>query len=270
MFVNRSLVVRCVAFVLLSSLTVPVIAQVSFGSSADFERNLSLVRSLEQRRVAVRFEDTSLTDAAAYLAEQAGIEILLDTKAMQEAGIDWQTPVTYASRTQSAREVLESVLQQIGLTLQPKDSAIVITTPERRDQDLEIRVYPVRDLILVGSGREAWHDFQPLMDLIAVTIAPGSWQDVGGPASIEEFPVGALLVISQTFQVHEQIERLLTTLREAQRRQGITAPEPTLARTKSADRLDPVADVAPDRARSRRYVSPTAAWAQPRIHAAGK
>ena len=39
-----------------------------------------------------------------------------------------------------------------------------------------------------GGGAQA--DFQPLMDLITSTIAPTTWDEVGGPGSLAEFPTG--------------------------------------------------------------------------------
>lgn len=40
----------------------------------------------------------------------------------------------------------------------------------------------------LGGGVQA--DFDSLIELITSTIAPSSWQDVGGPGSIEQFPAG--------------------------------------------------------------------------------
>lgn len=47
---------------------------------------------------------------------------------------------------------------------------------------------PVRGWAGQGGGPQA--DFQPLIDLITSTVKPQSWQDVGGPGAIEEFPGG--------------------------------------------------------------------------------
>src|SRR5262249_53933029 len=43
-----------------------------------------------------------------------------------------------------------------------------------------------------------------LMKLIANTVAPQSWNDVGGPGTIDYFPIGMALVINQTPDVQEQ------------------------------------------------------------------
>lgn len=67
-----------------------------------------------------------------------------------------------------------------------------------------------------GMGGAAMADFDTLINLITSTIAPETWEDVGGAGAIEEFPVNLSLVISQTQDVHEQIADLLDQLRRLQ------------------------------------------------------
>ncbi|MFT5522861.1 MAG: general secretion pathway protein D [Pirellulaceae bacterium] len=67
----------------------------------------------------------------------------------------------------------------------------------------------------MGGGAAA-ADFDTLIDLITSTIAPQSWDDVGGPGSIEGFPTNLSLVVAQTQEVHEQIADLLEQLRRLQ------------------------------------------------------
>lgn len=66
----------------------------------------------------------------------------------------------------------------------------------------------------IGGGTHA--DFGPITDLITSTIAPQSWDDVGGPGSISGFDTNLSLVVSQTQEVHEQIADLLEQLRRLQ------------------------------------------------------
>lgn len=55
--------------------------------------------------------------------------------------------------------------------------------------------------------------FEPLMDLIQVTVAPDTWADVGGSGSVMQYDDG-LLVVNQSPQVHKKISSLLEKLRE--------------------------------------------------------
>jgi general secretion pathway protein D len=67
-----------------------------------------------------------------------------------------------------------------------------------------------------GMGGGAQADFDSLIDLIQTTVAPTTWDEVGGPGSISEFRNNLSLVISQTQDVHEQIVDLLEQLRRNQ------------------------------------------------------
>jgi hypothetical protein len=58
-------------------------------------------------------------------------------------------------------------------------------------------------------------DYDTLIDLITVTIAPQAWAIVGGPGAIEIEPLRAALVLEQTAEIHDQIHRLLTLLRRS-------------------------------------------------------
>ncbi|HRF02524.1 MAG TPA: hypothetical protein PLI18_18570, partial [Pirellulaceae bacterium] len=66
----------------------------------------------------------------------------------------------------------------------------------------------------MGGGIQA--DFDPLMELIQRTIAPDSWEELGGTGRMQEFESNLSLVIYQSQEVHEQIQDLLDQLRRLQ------------------------------------------------------
>ncbi|MFM7205097.1 MAG: hypothetical protein ACKO4T_00290 [Planctomycetaceae bacterium] len=59
-------------------------------------------------------------------------------------------------------------------------------------------------------------DFQSLIDLITQTVQPTTWSDVGGNGTVKMFDTSLSLVVSQTQEVHEEIENLLAQLRRLQ------------------------------------------------------
>ena len=64
--------------------------------------------------------------------------------------------------------------------------------------------------------RHAWgENFKTLIEAIVSTIAPTTWDEVGGPSSIVPLTQTRSLIVSQTDEVHEQIFGLLTGLRQA-------------------------------------------------------
>jgi len=66
----------------------------------------------------------------------------------------------------------------------------------------------------MGGGVQA--DFDSLINLISSTIAPETWDEVGGPGSLSGFDTNLSLVVSNTQDVHEQIADLLEQLRRLQ------------------------------------------------------
>jgi hypothetical protein len=70
-----------------------------------------------------------------------------------------------------------------------------------------------RPSVAGASGGGPVDHGQQLVDLIKATIAPDSWDDLGGKGTIYYWPAWHVLVIRQTDEVHEQIEGLLKALR---------------------------------------------------------
>ncbi len=67
-----------------------------------------------------------------------------------------------------------------------------------------------------SMGGATMADFDTLIELITSTIAPQTWDTVGGPGAIDGFPTNLSLVVSQTQEVHEEIADLLDQLRRLQ------------------------------------------------------
>ncbi len=65
-----------------------------------------------------------------------------------------------------------------------------------------------------AGGTQA--DFQSLIELIQQTVAPTTWNTVGGQGAVMPFQTNLSLVISQTQEVHEEIADLLDQLRRLQ------------------------------------------------------
>ena len=56
-------------------------------------------------------------------------------------------------------------------------------------------------------------DYDSLIGLITSVVAPITWDEVGGPGTIQAFEANESLVISNSGDVHEQIQTLLQQLR---------------------------------------------------------
>jgi general secretion pathway protein D len=67
-----------------------------------------------------------------------------------------------------------------------------------------------------GAGGGVAPDFDSLVELLTSTVAPESWDEVGGPGNVSPHAGNLSLVISQTQEIHEQIADLLEQLRRLQ------------------------------------------------------
>lgn len=106
-------------------------------------------------------------------------------------------------------------------------------TPARRSrpkaaaETMVQRMYPVTDLVVPipeysddgkqKAAKELLH--QELMERIKKSVAPESWEELGGQGTMQFFPLGMSLVIRQSPTAHQKIKRLLIALR---RKQGLS------------------------------------------------
>lgn len=163
-----------------------------------------------QQPISVAFEATLLTDVVAYLADATGTQTYLDLRALEDAAIPPDAPVTIELTHLPAEMVLDVVLRQLDLDYRLHAGAIIITTADVADQQTKVRTYPVGDL--VGQ------DFDLLVELIELikdAVAPDSWSEQGGMGSIA--PFDKTLVVTQTDRIQRQIQLLLQQLRIDQR-----------------------------------------------------
>jgi len=107
------------------------------------------------------FVDTPLSEVVNYLKDRHQIEIELDQRALQDVGVDTNTPITKSLRGISLRSALRLLLRELDLTYVIKDEVLLITTPEQAGNDLVLKVYPVADLVVPpnvmgGAGMGGW------------------------------------------------------------------------------------------------------------------
>lgn len=182
-----------------------------------------LVAKIQQtldQSVAIKHVETPLEDVISHLRDSTKLNIILDRRALDELGVGGDTPVTFQAESLALRHCLSQILRPLGLRWLIHDQVLLITSPEEAEKELTLRVYPVADLLgrregvdLFGEPRRP-HSHDDLVDLFEQTIAPTSWDTVGGPGSIASVPHIDVLVIAQTDEVHEQIVGLLTRLRK--------------------------------------------------------
>ena len=136
-------------------------------------------RSAEEQKIdealdsptAFDFNERPLSEVIEYLKDRHGIAVQLDEKSLADAGVTRDTPVSKSVKGISLRSALRLLLRDLTLTYLIKDDVLMITTPEKADEELITRVYPVIDLVLPLNATEGMDpDFDSMIDLITSTV----------------------------------------------------------------------------------------------------
>ncbi len=185
------------------------------------------------------FVECPLADVLAGIEDWAGINVLVDRRALEDVGIGTDVPVTGKCKDMPLREFLRSILRDVDLTWIIQDEVLLITTPEVAESRLLTGVYPARDLAEVrGPDSPVRYDYDGLAKVIQSAVWPATWDELGGPGSIGTAPFEGVhaLVISQTEEGHEAVRAVLARLREIKR---LAAADPALAAERPYFLLDP-------------------------------
>ena len=103
----------------------------------------------------MEFVDTPLKDVVDQLKLQHGIEIQLDMKALTEASVSPDMPITKSLKGISLRSALRLMLGEKDLNYIIDHEVLLITTADKAKATVVTKVYPVADLVLpiaVNSG----------------------------------------------------------------------------------------------------------------------
>ena len=162
------------------------------------------------------FTETPLQDVIDAVAEMHQINILIDHRALDDVGMATDVPVTFTLSDVSLHSGLSLLLRPLDLTWAIRDEVLLITTSKEAERMLIPLVYEVGDLVKCRDKLgDEWADYDTLIELITSTVEPDTWDEVGGPGAIEAAPfAGAeMLAVSQTYQIHGKIEKLLENIR---------------------------------------------------------
>ena len=152
----------------------------------------------------------------------AQIVVLVDVKSLEEENVALDLPITAHLRAVTLREAARQALKPLDMTFIVRDEVLLLTTTAEAEASLTTKVYPVYDLVyaepaVARAGRGSrGADYDPLIQILS-REAPNTWDNVGGPGTLQEYPICGALAVSQTEEGHEQVERLLAALRDARR-----------------------------------------------------
>jgi hypothetical protein len=168
-----------------------------------------------QRRVPCAFVETPLKDVVDFLKDAAKIEIWIDKEGLREEGLDANLPVNCDVRDCRLENLLHLILDGHHLGFGIHNDVLWITS-ESNSHFVETRTYDVADLVIYKDEKgQTVDDYDPLIDVISQIVSPPTWDHNGGNGSISGASLGTakVLVVSQSREVHREIEDLLSQIR---------------------------------------------------------
>jgi hypothetical protein len=110
--------------------------------------NESRILAALDEKTELDFADQPLTDVIDYLKQRHDIEIQLDQKALTDAGVGTDTPITRSIKGITLRSALKLLLSELDLTYIIRNEVLMITSKTEAESMLSTRVYPVADLVI--------------------------------------------------------------------------------------------------------------------------
>ena len=173
------------------------------------EQAIEHALAMPLKALGLEFQSAPLSEVVDFLRDEYDIEIQIDTKGLNNEGVSPDEPITTNLRNISLQSALNLMLEPLYLTYIVDNEVLLITSEDEALTRMETRAYPA-DVLGTNSYE--------LAKLITETIAPDSWNRRG-----EEMPTGEgaistalsdMLVIRQTYDVHREINELLSQLRQ--------------------------------------------------------
>jgi hypothetical protein len=182
----------------------------AFASASDAVPAIEV--ALDKPALGFEFNEMPLREVIAKIRDAHGIPLELDQKALENAGVDLDTPITHHTSGISLRSALRLLLDNLDLTWHVRNEVLQITTREVESEHPTVRLYPLP----WGIAAQPRPDIQALIDLLTSTVRPETWDCEGGYGSVR--PVGeggeTMLVVSQTQEGHWEVEGLLRGLHQ--------------------------------------------------------
>ena len=169
--------------------------KVSAGGPIDAKANEAKIREVLDEDTTLALQETPLYEVAKFLKDFHGIEIQFDRKALNEADIEPDAPITLVLKGRTLRSALRHMLKPLDLSFIIRDEVLLITTPEVAENHIITQVYDVQNLVglemiddaaapMSHEQRLAFDrdsDYGSIINVIVACVAPSSWPEGTGP-----------------------------------------------------------------------------------------
>jgi hypothetical protein len=140
------------------------------------------------------FVELPLRDVVEYLSDLHKVQIKFDIKALDDAGLGTDLPITKSTNGVRLGAALNRLLGAVELTYAIEDEVLLITTASAAEQRPVVKLYPLQKLLAAGWSSE--------------TVR----RVIGMESKGESELLGSYLAISQSQPAHRRTARLFETL----------------------------------------------------------
>lgn len=183
----------------------PLAQPVSLNTFEDPQPQTAHIMQNLDNHIDVNFMEAPLKDVTEYLSGVLECNVLIDQRRLQETGITHDAPVTVQLKATSAHVALRAILEPLGLDSFVNQGVLVITSKDVVNERLVPKIYDARSFVARKVKSAV------LMSAIMEETS-GQWQLDGSGSGTYGALAETLIVISQTPQVHQEIEHLFQTL----------------------------------------------------------
>ncbi|MBL8822862.1 MAG: DUF4974 domain-containing protein [Planctomycetia bacterium] len=156
-------------------------------------REKEILRTLDQpSKTDFSFNNTSFDQVIKSLEKELGFQLVISKATMEEVRLSYESTLTYEiPRNVSKRNLLKSVLSELGLTYIIKGEIVQVVSFLQAKNEMRVGVMDVASLI---NGVGAQQNVNQIINLIKTTVEPDSWEGAGGNGTITFHPPGTLII----------------------------------------------------------------------------
>ena len=174
-----------------------------------------LEKELNASLTSIRIPRMSLLHAVRFFENLTGIPVQFDTKSVMSGRIAPHFPVEVKASEITTQELLKLILDQAQLTYHVNPDSKVIYVVPLEPTDLIPIQYPIPTPFQSEDPEQQAELRDKLKQMLQSTVQPWTWTIEEAPGTIAY--VDGQLTVSQTLDVHRELERFLLLLEAAYR-----------------------------------------------------
>lgn len=187
-------------------------ASVSIADEPKYIDPITLVPEPLRAKLTHTFQETPLTEVATWIQSQMGLNVVLDERALEDAGVLVGEPVTESLVEVPLYQFLDR-LERIGVDWKFEEGLVTLLSQKSSLRNVQYNIGDLLDLEFKSAD---------LIPALTSTVEPDSWVAAGGLGTAAV--LGDVLFVRQFPRSHRKVVAFLEALRRPARRIWIDEP----------------------------------------------